>query len=207
MQITRIAKQESRDRYNIFVDGKFFAALSSEVLAGAGIAEGDQLQTGQLEPFIAKDEEGKVLAKAYDYLSRRPHSIGELHLKLERKEYPAEHITAVIKQLEENGYLDDVAFAKQWVAERGRNRGYRLLQAELRKKQVSDEATEEALATQRSDEIAGATELAAKRLERLDRSSDQVRAKLIAYLIRRGYDYGTAKEAVSQAFGTEAIAK
>lgn len=198
MNITRIAKQERRDRYNIFADGRFYTALSAELLLESGIAEGDELEPDQLDPFIERDETGKVLNQALRFLSARPHSERELRTKLRRKEVDPELIDDAFARLRELGYLDDAAFARQWVEERGRQRGTLKLRAELKRKGVADDVIAAALeGSPERDELADARELAAKRLARLSgEPPQQVRAKLTRYLAGRGYRYDVIRQAL-----------
>jgi regulatory protein len=199
MKITRIAKQERRERYNIFVDERFYTALSAVLLLESGVAEGDELEPGQLDPFIERDEAGKVLNQALRYLSLRPHSERELRIKLKRKDIDPNLIDDAFERLRELNYLDDAAFARQWIEERGQKRGAIKLRAELKQKGVADEVIASALESESTgrDELSDAQALAAKRLARFSgESSEAVREKLIRYLAGRGYRYETAREAV-----------
>ncbi len=200
MIITAIKKQERRDRYNVFVDGKFAAAFSANILATSGLAAGDTIKPGQLEQFVERDAYSKVLTKAYDYLSRRPHSTGELRTKLKRKEYEPALIDETLEHLTELGYLNDAEFARRWIDSRGSSRGPALLRQELRQKQLPGEVIDQALSDDRSqrDEVAEAEDLARRRLERLGNEPwESVYAKLSGYLSRRGYPYGTVRQVLA----------
>lgn len=197
MRVTRIAKQERRDRYNVFVDGKFFTALSAELLAEAGIAEDDELSLGQLDPFIDRDAVGKVCNQALRFLSLRPHSEHELRVKLTRKDIAPELIEEAFERLRQLEYLDDLAFATQWAEERGRQRGTVLLRAELRRKKVADEVIAAVLDRPDRDELSDAQALVAKRLARLTGQPPAIiRQRLTRYLVSRGYGYDVARQAI-----------
>jgi regulatory protein len=207
MRITRIAKQERRDRYNISVDGRFAAALSAGLLAESGLREGDELEPGQLDPLIERDEAGKVLNRALRFLSTRPHSEHELRTKLLRrrssKSTPPDPglVDDAFERLRELSYLDDAAFARQWVEERGGQRGGRLLRAELRRKGVTAEVIDAALESAGSaDPVSAARALAVKRLARLSGTGRprDVHDKLTRYLAGRGYDYNVIRQALAE---------
>ncbi len=208
MRVTRIAKQEHRDRYNVFVDGKFFVALSAGLLAESGVREDDELTAGQLDPFIERDAAGKVLNKALRFLSQRPHSEHELRTKLSRRPRRKKDVDAAnpaliddaLERLRELGYLDDAAFAKQWVEERGAARGPRLLTAELRRKGVAGEIIAAAVPKDAADQVAAARALAVKRLARLSGGelSAAARQRLTRYLAGRGYDYDVIRRALAE---------
>ena len=202
MRLTRITKQEKRDRYNLFAEeDTFVGAVSALVLAQSGLREGDAVEPGRLAELMAEDEYGKALAKAYDLISRRLHTRAELKRKLERKLYDPALIEEVLDHLAELGYLDDLEFARRWVAERGGQRGARLLTAELRRKGVADEAVREVLTghQESSDAVAAAESLARKRLPRLlGTPPRQAEAKLTRYLAGRGYDFETIRQAIGR---------
>ncbi len=199
MQITKIEKQAKRDRYNVHADGKFVAALDAGVLAGAGLSEGDILTNVELATLLQRERFAKALAKAYQLLARRSHSVSELTRKLGERGFGTALAVAVCEHLGERGYLDDRAFAKQWVTYRGGTRGNRLLRMELRKRGVADDVITEALAEGERDQLTSAKSLARRRLERFrDAPPEVVTEKLGAFLVRRGYDYATARAAVSE---------
>lgn len=199
MLITKIAKQTTRDRYNVFGDRKFVTALAADVLAEAGWREGDTIDEAEVDRFARRDEYGKALHTAYGYLARRPHGEAELRQKLDRKQYDPELTTQVIDHLRELDYVDDETFARQWVMERGSARGPRLLRAELRKKQLSDDVIDRVLSADRDtrDPVLEAKALASKRMERL-RTDPKAREKVTAYLARRGYDFDLIRQVIAE---------
>jgi regulatory protein len=189
MQITKVEKQEKRDRYNVFADGKFLTALDAGVLAESNVREGEIITKSELQALLDKDRFAKALTKAYSLLSRRPHSRLELSRKLRERKFDKELIEGVIEHLEKLGYLDDAAFAREWVRSRGVSRGPRLLQGELRQKGITQADVETALA-ELSDPDDSVRVLAEKRLQRYrNETPEKAREKTIAFLQRRGYSY------------------
>jgi regulatory protein len=198
MIITAITKQRRGERYNVFVDDRFAAGLSATVLAESGWRENQTITEEELARYRERDEYGKILAKAYDYLSRRPHSVAELKDKLLRKEYPEAVITEVLEHLGELGYLDDADFAARWVTLRGDTRGPALLRQELRKKRVAPEVIEEAVEVNPGDLRLAAETLARKRLERLTGQPwEKVYTRLTSYLSARGYPYDVVRDVMA----------
>ena len=204
MQITKIEKQEKRDRYNLHADGKFLIALDAGVLAEAGLSEGDILTKGELAALERRDRFAKALARAYGLLARRSHSMGELARKLKERGFAQPLIEEVCEHLRKLGYLDDRSFARQWVAFRGVSRGPRLLTAELRQRRIADEIIAEALGEHGPDQAETAAALARRRLERFrDVPSDEARRKVGAFLTRRGYDYATVRTVLDELAASE----
>lgn len=180
----------------MFADDTFVTALAEDVLAEAGWQVGDEITTGEVDRYAARDDYGKVLHKAYDFLARRMHGRGELRQKLERKRYDPTLIDQVLDHLADLGYLNDEEFARTWVMTRGGSRGPRLLRQELRRKFLSDELIERVLIDHRAehDVRREAETLARKRFERYRGESwTKIYPKLSGYLARRGYQAGDVR--------------
>ncbi|MEX2043583.1 MAG: RecX family transcriptional regulator [Patescibacteria group bacterium] len=207
MQITKVEKQAKRrssERYNVYADGKFLTALDAGVLAESNVREGEIITKSELAQLLERDRFAKALAKAYSLLARRPHASLELRRKLRERKYPASLVDGVVEHLQRLGYLDDAAFAREWVRQRGATRGPRLLRAELRQRGVGTEAIEAALAElagspESADQTEAIRALAEKRLQRFrNEPPDKAREKTIAFLQRRGYGYAEAKRAIDE---------
>ena len=78
-------------------------------------------------------------------------------------------------------------------------RGKNLLQLELRQKGVAEKTITAVLAEMELDEADAAVRLLAKKLRHAALPLDQKqKQKLLAFLMRKGFDFETAKEAISQ---------
>ena len=102
--------------------------------------------------------------RACDLLAQRPHFRAELAAKLARRGYAPEEAGAALDRLAEQGYLDDGAAARGFVASRlargglGRER----LRAELTKRGAAPAAVAAALAELPADEVPAARAAAAR---------------------------------------------
>ena len=88
----------------------------------------------------AVDDVNDVLEAAARFLEARPRSVQEVRRRLTTAGYRPELVDAAIGRLGELGYLDDDAFARNWVEsrDRARPRGEHALRRELRLKGVDD---------------------------------------------------------------------
>jgi regulatory protein len=198
MKIVRITKQERRDRYNLYSEEGFVASLAPDTLLEAGVSVGVEVTSQQLAAWQQQDQASQALAKAYDLLSRRPHSVGELCDKLRRKEFAESDISDTVERLTKVGYLDDRPFTERWVAERGGTRGKHLLRAELAKKGVDRTIVDEVLGGQDSDS-SEIINLIAKRAPRYaGKDAFEFRQKITQYLAGRGYGYDDIKTALQE---------
>ena len=83
---------------------------------------------------------------ALKLLERTHRTRRDLERRLKEKDFDAATIAATLDRLEEVGLVDDVEFARAWLAGRWGRRpsGWRRLQQELRGKGVSQEDAEKA---------------------------------------------------------------
>lgn len=129
---------------------------------------------------------------------QRPQSEAEVRAKLRARAVDDDDADQVLARAKELGAVDDDAFARAWVADRGQARGYggARLRQELRRRLVPEALIAGALAVldQRDDE-AVATALAKERYARLPARLEPaaVARRLAAALVRRGYPPGLAQ--------------
>ncbi len=143
----------------------------------------------------------KTVAKAVAYGLRstqnRPQTVAEITTKLQGRFEDADVVAAAVQQLVDVGALDDAAFARMWVEDRGRRRGYGVarLRQELSRRQVPEHVAEAALADlEERDEKKTATELARRRAATMPATLEPaaVARRLQSFLMRRGYGQGLA---------------
>ena len=139
-----------------------------------------------------------------ELLERTLRTRHDLERRLKEKGFAAGEIAATLDRLAEVGLVDDVEYARAWLAGRWGRRpsGWRRLQQELRAKGVSQEDAERAreLLSERGgapDEVQSAAKLAAQARKRYARLDPQVqRQRLYALLARRGYDSDVIRRAL-----------
>ena len=110
----------------------------------------------------------------------------------------------MVADLAGRGYLDDVAYARQWVSTRTpRGYGAARLRAELRARGVAPRTIEAALAAVDADEpLTRAREAARRRLPALRRTRpERAAARLRDYLLRRGFAAPIVMRVVRDATG------
>ena len=138
------------------------------------------------------DQVGAAFAFVLSSTQHRPQTVSELRAKLAYREMPGEVIETALDRARQVGAVDDAAFARAWVEDRGRGRGYGVarLRGELRRRLVPDPLIADALASlDTRDDLAVATDLARNRLRQLPSSLQPEAAarRLDGYLQRRGY--------------------
>lgn len=170
----------------------------------AADTDGQAEAGGRADTADERDEQSTETAvqHALAYLVRstanRPQTEAELAGKLHTRQYGEEVVEEALARAREGGVVDDAAFARAWVADRGERRGFGVarLRRELREREVPESVLEEALtALDGRDELAVATELAWERLGQLPASlsEEAVARRLCGYLGRRGYPEALAR--------------
>jgi regulatory protein len=143
------------------------------------------------------DPESVARTILLDQLTGRARSRRELADKLAQKNVPDDVATRLLDRFEEVGLVDDGAFARTWISQRGAgNRGLarRALAQELRRKGVDDETAREALdEIDPDDEEAAARALVRRKLRSMRGLDPQVATRrLVGMLARKGYAGGLA---------------
>jgi regulatory protein len=135
-------------------------------------------------------------------LTERSRSRAELANMLAAKGFAADVAERTLERLAEVGFVDDAAFAEQWVHSRHTHagKGKQVLAQELRRKGVADADARAALeAITSADEHDRAADLIRRKLSTLPPNidRDKVIRRLTAMLVRRGYRPSTAFDVVT----------
>jgi len=181
-------------RFEIIVDGKPLALLSLQAIEELQLALGRPVDG--LEERIAREAARlKVYDRALNMLAFRARSSAELGRSLVRKGEEKEHVDWAVHRLQENGLLDDAAFAQSFTRAKvlGAQQSRRRVQQDLSRKgvarSVSDAAIDTVFEEEGVDQREIVEEAARKKLRSLRGLEPVVRRRrLYAFLARRGYD-------------------
>lgn len=154
----------------------------------------------QFHAFLLERSYPFALDKAVSLLASRARTEKEIVSALRQNAYPEQTIARVMARLHDEGYINDAAFAGQWVSARtAKGMGARRIRQELRLKGVSQSDIDEALNSVDEEETMDSAVQAAEKASRGRNPSDPAdRQKIIAALVRRGYDFSTAKTALQR---------
>ncbi|MEA2507340.1 MAG: regulatory protein [Actinomycetota bacterium] len=140
-----------------------------------------------------------ALDAAGKFLARRARSESEVRAALARSNFDTPAIEGAIGRLKELGLIDDRAFSRQWIDERGQGRGLgpRRLLSELRLKGVDPDTAEQALEEAGVDDQTQANEIAARLLRKVaSRPLAQQAMRLQQMLLGRGFELDVTVSAV-----------
>jgi regulatory protein len=197
--VTTIVPQKRRqDRFSIYIDGAYRLSLSQDQLTDAAVRVGDNLTEARVTELMQQSEVGKMLDRAYNYLSYRVRSRQEMVRYLRRKGCDDEMAAFLLQRLEDQDHINDQRFARDWVELRQNisPRSRVQLQAELREKGIASDIIAEVL-----ESVDAATEV-----ELLIALVDQKRLrqrypdnqKLTRYLASKGFGFDAIRVALEQ---------
>src|SRR5258708_3164733 len=213
MKVTQVEIQKKNPRrFNIFLDGVFAFGADEDLVVNHRLIVGKEIAPELLPKLLFEGEEGKLMDRMYGLFGRRQRSEKEVrdylrNLSFKRKIKGKEELSeiviqSVVDRLKQKGMVNDAQFASSWVEARrkSKNKGSRALQAELYQKGIDREIIAETLTNQSPEDEA---KIATQALERKLKSWKNLppvefRKKATEFLVRRGFDYSTAKDVVDE---------
>jgi regulatory protein len=191
-------QKKNPNRVSVYLDGEFAFGVSRIVAAWLKI--GQDINDEKILDLQQQETQEAALQKAMLLLSYRPRSEAEIRQRLQDDGFETEVISNAMDRLRSNGLLQDENFAKTWIENRGafRPRSQKMLAYELRRKGVAEETIQQAL-TESSDDNGLAYTAAALYARKLARTEwEEFHRRLMSFLARRGFSYGTAAPIVRQ---------
>ena len=195
-EITDIAPQvKDKDRCSVYVDGRFYCGLKLETAVKHRLKVGDQIELSKLDEIQLENEKSQALDKAMTHLTHSMKTEKDIRDFLKKKGYVEAVADYAAEKLKEYGFLDDEEYCRQYAASAGKTKGPRLIAYELKRRGAREESIQAALS-----ELSGEAEAAAAALKKYMRGKEFTKenlSKAYCHLMSRGFDYDTAKEALS----------
>ena len=196
MIVTKIESQKHNyERMSIYLDDAFAFGLQREVVEKFGIQKGATLDKGFIEDVLTEEEKQRAFQVALKILARSQKTEGEMCQKLKEKGFGEESISASIRKLTEQGYLDDTQFARMYVRDKMKFKRYGKIKLEgmLRQKGVDNHVVEEVFREiNQTMYYENAMELAIKKQSQLKGrglENIQIKGKINRHLLSKGYTY------------------
>lgn len=198
-KITALKVQKRNpNRINVYLDGEYVFAVAR--IVGAWLQIGQELGEDKIATLREQDTREVAYQRALKFLNYRPRSESEIRRKLGELGFDEPIIVETLDRLREAALISDDRFARDWVENRSsfRPRSRRVMAMELRQKGVADDAIQKALdETVEEDKLAYQAAIQkARRWQGLE--WPEFRERLGAYLMRRGFSYGTISGLVHQ---------
>lgn len=195
MKITALKTQvKNPERVSIFVDGAYTFSLTINEVLEQKLKKDLEVTEADVEAYKKMSLDGKLRARAQEWLMGRPHSAKELKEYLYKKKADPDLQLKLLQEFQRSRLQSDEVFA-QWSAERLARKGKskRAVQNELRSKGIERDIIERALAKTTAPDSVQIARLVEKLRSRSRYADDK---KLIAYLISKGFSYEDIKTAL-----------
>lgn len=195
-EITCIEPQKKdKTRCNVYVDGRFYCGIKLEVAIKFHLKAGMPIERARLDEIQLETEKSQALDKAMTHLSASMKTKKQMRDFLAKKGYTDGVTDYVLERLEYHGLVDDAAYCRAYV-QSVKGKGKRALENDLRRRGIESKVIESVLGevTESADE---AFSLLKKYLRGKEWNRETV-YKGFKYLLSKGYDYETAKEATER---------
>jgi len=195
-------QKKKKDRYNIYSGGEYICSLSAESIVTYGIKEGIQIEEEDLQEAINADNTRYAFDSAVKMLSFKMRTEDEIRKNLKEKKIDDVSIDTAIGKLKDYGYVDDKAYAKEFVESyvaSGRF-GKKVVEYKLREKGIRDAIADEAMQIYtEEDELS----IAQKQYEQMQGKYEceekfSKRSKIYAALMRRGFSFDIINSVLSK---------
>lgn len=207
-QITDISPQKrNKDRVNLFLDGKFAFSISLENLLKKNLKIDTNLSNDEITKLTTAESQQKYLDRVINFLSFRPRSEKEIRDYLAKKisrdssvsfsqVQNSTLIEKIITKLKKYKYIDDMEFAKWWLASRSSSRpkGVHFIKMELSNKGVSRQTIENVL-SRAPNQLKLAEKAIGKKLKIWKKLQlFEQKRKIYNYLASRGFEQDTIED-------------
>lgn len=195
--ITKLEVQKNdQERANLYLDDKFFAGISIEIIMKNNIKKGMEISVENLEELILQDEKAKALTKAVKYISGNLKTVKQIREYLRKKDYNKITIDYVIEKMEEYAYLDDEAYAKAYILTYSKKYGKLKLVSELKNKGVSEKIIDNLF--EDDVEMTESIEIVAEKYLKNKIVDEKTLQKLSRFLYSRGYEFDKINRVVNE---------
>ena len=200
-EITSITPQiKDKTRCNIYIDGRFCCGLTLEATVKNRLKVGQTIDPVRLAEIQLESEKNTALDKALTHVSATRKTEKQVRDFLAGKGYLPAVLDYVIDKMRGYNFLNDSEYAEAYVEFAGVKKGGRLIKMELRAKGVAEEEIDAALQNLDGETQEQAASAILQKYMRHKTADKETLAKAFRYLMGKGFDYETARAALS-AFG------
>lgn len=193
-------QKKKRDRYSLFVNGKFLMGVYDDLVLDYGLSKGSILTYELINEILYEDLKKKSIRAALSLLSYKQRTVFELSKKLRDKDYDDEIIDITMARLIELGYVNDEQYARDFVEMRKSYAGSYKLKTDLYRRGINNSIIEMVLSEINTDDQY--EELKAMCVKKNSQSeglsNEKKYNRVMAFLIRKGYNFADVKSAMAE---------
>lgn len=197
MKISSIKQQiKNPERASIFLDGKYTFSLTLNELVAEKLKISQELSEPEVKRLKKLSDDGKIKARALEWVMNRPRSGREFQSYMYRKKAEPDLASRLHEEFEGRGYISDSNYAL-WLTDMRRRGGKseRAIRSELGSKGVKREIVQEVLQGN-GDELERLRQLVAKK-RKLSRYQSNPQ-KFTQFLARQGFSFDDIKTVLKE---------
>lgn len=190
LEITKVERQKKSDHRYIIHFGAYNMTVHEDVMIKYRMISGNSFMKQDLEEIVVADERQRAYVEGLRYLERKPRTAQEMARRLREKEIGETIIAEVLQRLQQERFIDDPLYAKQWAEQRITNqrKGKLWIRQELREKGIDKSLIAEALENiSPEEELESALQTGRKKWNMIRGDMNDKRRKTGAFLMRRGF--------------------
>ena len=191
-----------KKRYQVYLDEEFAFVLYKGEVRKYKIVVGKPLAQAAYQELVQEVLPKRAKLRAMNLLTKRPYTEKKLRQKLAEGKYPEDIIDIALSYVKSYGYIDDEAYTRDYIAYHMTAESPLRIRQKLMEKGIDgdiisaclEEQDEEAM---REMQIRQIQQLAQKKNHGQIPADPQESAKVIQYLLRKGYPLSLIKAALS----------
>lgn len=186
-----------KNRKKIYIDGEYVFFLYPKELRQYGLKEGEELSEELYEEIWQKVVLIRAKRKMLALLSRKDYTCAEIARKLRQGYYTDDIIEQAICYGVSMGYLDDAAYAKQYIAWKKETKSLRWIAQQLSQKGVAKSVYEPLLEEEEDDEDKVRQQVE-RYMQKKSGDAYTVKQKTYRHFVQKGYSSSFIREILKQ---------
>ena len=191
-----------KKRYQVYLDEEFAFVLYKGEIRKYKIAVGKPLAQTAYQELVQEVLPKRAKLRAMNLLTKRPYTEKKLRQKLAEGKYPEGIIDIALAYVKSYGYIDDEAYARDYISYHMASESPLRIRQKLMEKGIDSDIISACLEEQDEDAV---RELQIRQIQQLAQKKNhgqipadpQESAKVIQYLLRKGYALSLIKDALS----------
>ena len=115
MTVTAIVKRRRQARYDVYLDGEYFATLSEDAILSNRLKTGMEVDRHEFAAMVVMGERQDAVNYLLSSLSTRAHTVRTAKDKLKERGFSPDAQQYAIEKMQYYGYIDDAQYARDYV--------------------------------------------------------------------------------------------
>lgn len=195
MTVTAIVKRKRQSRYDVYLDGEYYATLSDDAILTYRIKVGAEVERRAFAEVVALGERQDAVNDLLASLSKRAHTERTARDKLKERGFSSDAIAYAIDKVKGYGYIDDRQYAMDYVEQFCATRSKLRIKHDLQQKGVANSILDEVL---REDDESAACALSLQRKTKGKEWNEEFKIKVMRSLVQQGFSYDVVRQCVAR---------